>query len=369
MPVDLLDSPMKRAAMAAMAATILASAGAARADDPVALRKGVRGLVTRAAGGVQMDGRLAEWADAYCTPVHYGHATIGERAAQIFYMWDHEALYIGLRCLDTKRANPGKDGAVYDGDAVEFYLDTRGGEALRAKDWSRGAVHLFYSPFLNADLSPRWVMRRGIATSDAKLDGVEVAATVRPWGYECEFRLPWRNFPEFSARSGALLAIDAELCSGDGGPRTDRTFAYGSPLSVQQPASLGLVELVDRFEPNYLPAAGPASFPMWVETPWSQAERASCRAVVAIPPAFAEIAGAVDVRIHDADGKIIKTLPARIEPFGPEGAGFSRAVATWPIDDFAPNTYFVTARISARTGKPLVTVAPRMVHEAIMSGR
>jgi len=360
---------MPRTAIAAVAALLLIGLPAA-ADEPVAdLAKGVRGLVTRASAGVVVDGKLAEWETAYCTPVHHGHARLADRAAQFFYQWDDDALYVGLRCLDTKRANPGQKGAVYNGDAVEFYLDARSGAALRSKDWSDGAVHLFYSPFVGSELRPRWVMRPGIATSGAKLEGVEVAATAYPWGYESEFKIPWANFPKFKATLGATLALDAELCSGDGAGRTDRTFAYGSPLSVQQPASLGMVELVKGFDPAYLAAAGPAAFPMTVETPWSQAGRAECRAVVAIPPAFADVVGAIDVRLHDAEGKIVKTLPARVEPFGPDGLGFRRAVATWSIDDFAPNTYFATAKISARTGKPMVAVAPRMVQEAIMTGR
>lgn len=349
--------------------TVVSSAESVHAQQPVPLVKGVRGLATRASGGVTMDGKLSEWATAYCTPVHYNHARLNERAAQFFYQWDEDALYIGLRCLDTKRANPGQEGAVYDGDAVEFYLDTRSGPSLRSKDWSDGAVHLFYSPFVKADLSPRWVMRQGIATSDVRLLGVQVAATVQSWGYECEFKLPWNNFPKFKPTLGATVALDAELCSGDGANRTDRTFAYGSPLSVQQPASLGLVELVEVFDPVYFAAAGPAAFPMWVDTPWSQVNRAECRAVIGIPPAFVEVVGPVDIRLHDADGRIVKTIKAQVEPFGPDEMGFSRAVATWPIDEFAPNTYFASGRIAARTGKVLVTVTPRMVDEANMTGR
>ena len=361
---------MPRSVSAALLILAVFGPSAKAADDlPVPLAKGVRGLVTRASGGVTMDGKLTEWATAYCTPVHHNHVRLAERGAQFFYMWDDAALYIGLRCLDSKRANPGQGGAVYDGDAVEFYLDTRSGDGLRSKDWSDGAVHLFYSPFLNANLSPRWVIRQGIATSGVKLDGVELAATVNTWGYECEFKIPWNNFPKFKPKLGALLAIDAELCSGDGAGRTDRTFAYGSPLSVQQPASLGLVELVASFDPSYLAQAGPAAFPMWVDTPWNQADRAEVRAVIGIPPAFAAIVGPVDIRIHDADGKVVKTIKAKVDPFGADGIGFTRAVATWSIDDFAPNTYFATATISARTGKTMVTVTPRMVQEAIMSGR
>jgi hypothetical protein len=348
----------------------IALRSAATADDPpVPLEKGVRGLVVRAPGKVAVDGKLREWSGAFCTPVHYAHGNLANRASQFFYLWDDEALYIGLRALDQKPANPGNPGSLWNGDSVEFYFDSRGGEGLRGKDWSTGAVHLFFTPFDGAKVQPRWAVRQGIATSDIQLKGVEIAGSSEGGIYELEFKLPWANFPGFSPKVGAVIALDAELCSGDGGGRVDRTFAYGSPLSVQQPASFGKVELVSSFSPEYLPAVGPSAFPMWVETPWTQAERARVRAVVAIPPAFADVVGLVDVRIHDLDGKVVRTVRADVLPFGPKGAGFVRAVATWSIDDFAPNTYFATARVESMTGKLLTTVAPRMVQEAQMSGR
>ena len=335
----------------------------------VPLAPGVRGLITRASGAVTIDGKLHEWSEAFCTPVQYNHKDPSNRAAQFFYLWDEQAFYIGLRCLDAKQANPAPLDSTYNGDAVEFYLDTRSGEALRSKDWSPGAIHFYFSAFQGKELKPRWTMRQGIATSNTVLTGVEIAATQTKTGYELEFKLPWNNFPGFSPKLGALLALDAELCYSDGANRMDRTFAYGSPLSVQQPASLGKVELVKAFEPDYFAAVGPAAFPLWVDTPWTQPQRGAVQAAVAIPPAFAEIVGLVEVRIHDTDGKIVKTFPAKIEQIGGEDSPFLRARASWSIDDFAPGTYFATARLASRTGKPIATVAPRMVAEAIISGR
>jgi hypothetical protein len=339
------------------------------AQEPVPLAPGVRGLVTLSPTKVIMDGRLREWSNAYCTPVQYNHRDVENRAAQFYYMWDDESLYIGLRCLDLRQADLAAQAQIYDGDAVELYVDARPGAELRSKDWTTGAIHLYFSAFEGEDVKPRWAMRQGIATSKTVLQGVEIGATHDEVSYEVEFKIPWSNFPGFLPRLGAVLALDAELCSGDGGKRTDRSFAYGSPLSVQQPASLAKVELVRVFDPDYLPAVGPAAFPFWVETPWVQPERAQVQAVVAIPPAFAEIVGEVEIRIHDTEGKIVKTIPARIESFGPPNKGFLRAGAFWSIDDYAPNTYFCTARVIARTEKPIVTVAPRMVQEANMTGR
>jgi len=357
-----------RIAMTAGLAFLLVTNPAARAIDvPPPLARGVRGLATLAPAAIAVDGKLTEWGDAFVTPVHYNHANPDDRAAQFLYLWNERALYIGLRALDRHRANVGARGSLWNGDAVEFYLDTRPGAALRGKDWTAGAVHLFYTPFENAEVKPRWELRGGIATSGTVLSGVEVAATAHDWGYEIEFAIPWANFPAFTPKLGAVLALDAELCSGDGGGRTDRTFAYGSPLSVQQPASQGMIELVVTGDPTYRSALVSA-FPMWVDTPWTQPERAKCRAVVAIPPFMIRAVESVEILLHEPDGAIARTLDAPVTRFGPEGLGFARAVAEWPIDDFAPGAYYATARIAPKAG-PALSVAPRMVQEAQMSGR
>ena len=365
---------MRRRPLALACALLIA--GSATADDKApALAPGVRGLITRApGGGIKVDGKLDEWGNAFCTPVHYNHAKLDDRAAQFYYAWDDSAFYVGLRALDRHRADIVPLASLQDGDAVEFYLDLRPAPALRGKDWAKGAIHFFFTPFEGERIGARWVMRRGIATSDVKLQGVEVASSVLPGdlGYEVEFKLPWSNFPEFSPKPGAVMALDAELCSGDGARRTDRTFAYGSPLSVQQPASQGTVELVNAFEPEYLAQVGPSAFPFWVETPWVQPERANVRATLAVPPAVADAVGEVQVRLHNTDGAIVKTHKARIPSrSGPPRAGL-RGSARWPswsIDDFAPNTYFATARVTSKAGKPMVTRRPPDGRGSQMSGR
>lgn len=184
----------------------------------------VRGHVTRAAGPVTIDGHLDEWSRAFCTPVAYNHKDPANRAGQFFYLWDDQALYIGLRALDTKRANPGVVGSLFNGDAVEFYLDTRGEPEFRGKDWSPGAIHLHITAFTKDQVAPRWSVRRGIATSDVILQGVEMAAQADAAGYTLEMRFPWSNFAGFTPRVGAILALDAELCSGDGATRVDSTL-------------------------------------------------------------------------------------------------------------------------------------------------
>src|SRR5687768_17086226 len=93
----------------------------------------VVGLVPRVSNAITMDGKLDEWEDAFVTPVHVGHPDFANRGGQFLFLWDDQNLYVGLRCLDKTLAHIGADNQVWNGDAVEFYLDTRRGDKLGAK--------------------------------------------------------------------------------------------------------------------------------------------------------------------------------------------------------------------------------------------
>src|SRR5438132_14196165 len=99
--------------------------GAASAQE-----KPVAGLIPKAQKPIKMDGKLTGWDGAFVTPVHVGHPDFANRGGQFLYLWDDKNLYIGLKCLDQKPAHVGKDTELNNGDAVEFYLDTRRGDKL-----------------------------------------------------------------------------------------------------------------------------------------------------------------------------------------------------------------------------------------------
>ena len=96
--------------------------GTAHAQD-----KPVVGLIPKAQKPIAFDGKLTGWDGAFVTPVHVGHPDFANRGGQFLYLWDDKNLYIGLRCLDRKPAHVGRDDQIWNGDAVEFYLDTRRG--------------------------------------------------------------------------------------------------------------------------------------------------------------------------------------------------------------------------------------------------
>src|SRR5690348_1189681 len=111
---------------------ILFIAAAARAEE-----KAIVGLIPKARTPIQMDGRLDEWDGAFVTPVHVGHPDFANRGGQFLFLWDEQNLYIGLRCLDQKPGHFGTDKQIWNGDAVEFYLDTRR-DNLGAKEFGPG---------------------------------------------------------------------------------------------------------------------------------------------------------------------------------------------------------------------------------------
>ena len=336
----------------------LTCCGITLGDEPI--EPGVRGVATRATGKVTIDGDLSEFRGAFCTPVGYFEPDVKNRAAQFFYMWDDEAFYAGLRTLDEKQANPAPDDRLWEGDGVEWYFDTRRGQDFRSETWGDGAVHMYWTAYKNAELHPRWCLRPDMLEAIAG-EGVEVAARKTSFGAETEFKLPWSNFPKFKAKPDAVIALDAELCYGDGAGRTYRTFAYGSPLSVTQPASQAKVQLVGGVNAAVWKQCGAVMAPMRVDTAWSQpSSKALVSGMIAVPPDQAEQLGKISFRLLDTSGKTIAEHEAKVVTLNAEGR-FFRAEAQWPTDEAAPGTYLPLGIVYHRAGNELARVAPRLV--------
>src|SRR5439155_26532962 len=277
-----------------------------RANAADELKAGVRGLATRAPAEMKIDGDLSEFAGAFCTPVNYFQPQkqdlLKDRPAQFFYMWDDTAFYAGLRTLDTKQFNGSDDPHLWGGEAVEWYFDTRRGDDFRSLDWGAGAVHMYWTAYDKADVKPRWCLRPGYLDAIPG-KGIEVGARKTPYGAEVEFKLPWENFPDFKPAPNEVIALNAELCYSDGGPRVDRMFAYGSPLCVQQPAAQGMIQLVEKLEPAHWKQCGAVLMPIRCDTFWTQKTKAQITGQIALPPDHADQIGRIVFRTADLMGK------------------------------------------------------------------
>jgi hypothetical protein len=197
--------------------------------------------------------------------------------------------------------------------------------------------------------------------------GVEVAARKTSYGAETEFKLPWANFPDFEPGLNEVLALDAELCYSDGKGRVERTFAYGSPLSVQQPASQAPIQLVDRLEREHWKQCGAVMFTIRCDTAWTQPTQPQVTGYLAIPPNVREQVSKVVFRLLDTDGKQVADYEAVVQPIELDG-GFYRAVAVWPSDLVAPGRYLLTGIVYDREAKQRARVAPRMVSDHMQPG-
>jgi hypothetical protein len=332
---------------------LLVALSAARAAD-----RPIVGLVPKAAKPITLDGKLDEWDGAFVTPVHVGHPDFANRGAQFLFLWDDEALYVGLRALDRRPAHVRPDAALWDGDAVEFYLDARPPAALGGKDFGPGTLHLFWTPFTGTEVKPRLRVRDLPAFKGFQLRGAEVAAVKTAWGYTAEFRLPWANFPKFAAKAGALLGIDCELCSGDGGPRVDRTFVYSSPAAVASPAAFGRVRLVEKADPADLRACARALLPLAVTR---SANYDWLYATACLSPTVEKRIATVEGKILDAAGKVRKTTAGARTTL--EGSEFVLWRGSWELFDLPASNYTLEVAALDRDGKPVIVRTVRVAHE------
>jgi hypothetical protein len=321
-----------------------------------AQEKPIVGLIPKAQKPIAMDGKLTGWDGAFVTPVHVGHPDFANRGGQFLYLWDEKNLYIGLRCLDQKPAHIGTDNQIWNGDAVEFYLDTRRGDKLGAKEFGPGTLHCFYTPFTKSEIKPRIQLRDLPAFKDFKLQGAEVAAVNTPWGWTAEFKLPWANFPEFGAKAGEIIGIECELCSSDGGPRVDRTFVYSSPAAVGSPSAFGRVQLVNKPAPEVLKPHGRALLPLAVT---KSANYAWLYGTICVSPTIEGNVAKLEGELLDAGGKVRKTSTGSRKTLD---GGFVLWTGSWELFDLSPGVYTLNLTALDKQGRPITTRTEKLLH-------
>ncbi len=343
---------------------LLLTVAQVHAAEPLAA--GVRGVATHAPKGMKIDGDLSPFKDAMCTPLEYFNDDLKNRAVQFFYMWDDEAFYAAMRTLDTKPANNADDNHLWEGDAVEWYFDTPGEEHFRNTNWGPGAVHCYWTGLKGTNVEPRFCLRPGYLDAIKKI-GVEVGAKRTAVGMDVEFKLPWANFPKFKPALNAVISLDAEACYSDGAGRVFRSFAFGSPLSVQQPANQAKIQLVEKLDPSYWEACGPVMAPIHCDTAWSQKSRPMVTGYMALPPNQDDLIGRVIFRVVGLHGETLGEYPGKIEVFQSDG-NFQRASAKWPNDIAVPGAHQLLGIIYDKSNNELTRVAPRMVSVNLTKG-
>lgn len=319
-------------------------------------RSPVVGLIPKATRPVTLDGKLDEWAGAFVTPVHIGHPRFANRGAQFSFLWDDDNLYVGLWALDQTPAHVAPQTQIFNGDAVEFYLDTRRDAQLGAKDFTAGSLHMFWTPFTGREIKPRLQVRPLPAFKDFTLQGAAVAAAKVGPGWSAEFRLPWKNFPNFTPKAGAILGIDCELCSSDGGARVDRTFVYSSPRSVATPAAFGRVRLVEKITGDDLMPCSRALLPTALTR---SANYATLYAQVGVSPTLDKLVSSIEGRIVGAGGKVVRPATKGTRS---AALGLPLWTGSWELFDVPPGDYVVEIVGRGAEGRELVRRRVRIAH-------
>lgn len=321
-----------------------------------AQEKAVVGLIPKAQKAIKLSGKLDDWDGAFVTPVHVGHPDFGNRGAHFLFLWDEQTLFVGLRCLDQKPAHVGAENQIWNGDAVEFYLDTRRGAQFGAAAYGPGTLHMFYTPFTKTDVQPRLQVRDLPAFKEFKLQGAEVAAEKTPWGWTAAFKLPWSNFPDFKPKSGEIIGLECELCSSDGGPRSDRTFVYSGPAAVGSPSAFGRIQLVDKIEAADLKSLGRALLPMSLTKStnydWLYGS-------IIVSPTIDKIVAKIDGKIVDADGKVRKTTTGARKTID---GGFVLWEGKWELFDVPAGVYTLEVTALDKEGKVVTSRTERVLH-------
>src|SRR6476620_9321639 len=318
----------------------------------------LRAVIPKADAPPVIDGKLTEYGRAFCAPLEYFNVDSRNRPAQFYYLWDDAAFYVGVRTLDEKRFAP-RD-LFWTGDAVEWYFDTRGGTTAVRRDWGAGAVHCFFTALDLDHIKPRFTLRPGFENAIPRRD-IQVAAQQTEHGLEYEFELPWSNFPEFHPAPGQTFHLDTELSYSDGVARSFRSFVFGSPLSVEQPANLAQVMLVDNFARRHWRMCGPVMMPIRVDTAWHQQTEPQVQASIAMPPNQMDEVTRVEFQLLSTNGNVVATYPADKEEVLERQGNFVRRTAHWPNTVGAPGTYHAQAVVYDRSGVELTRVAPRLV--------
>jgi hypothetical protein len=329
---------------------VLSTSSASGQEKPVV------GLIPKAQKPPALDGKLSDWEGAFVTPVHVGHPDFANRGGQFLYLWDEKNLYIGLRCLDQKPAHVGADNQIWNGDAVEFYLDTRRGDKLGAAAFGPGTLHMFYTPFTKSEVKPRLQVRDLPAFKDFKLQGAEVAGAKTPWGYTAEFKLPWANFPDFTAKAGEIIGIECELCSSDGGPRVDRTFVYSSPAAVGSPSAFGRVQLVDKIEASALQPLGRVLLPLSLTR---STNYAWLYGTVCVSPTIDGSVAKLEGKLTDATGKVRKTSTGSKKSLD---GGFTLWTGSWEMFDLPAGVYTLEIVATDKSGAVVTSRTEKVLH-------
>ena len=205
---------------------------------------------------VAVDGALSEWSSI--PGIALDPAAAGsDNTATVKLAWDTSNLYAVFSVVDGSIVvnQGGRDGELWDGDAVELMIDNSAGASSAL---TPSAFHLLINA--NGDLTDE----RGTAsgtwdrswTSNATYKSVRTAA-----GYDVEVAVPWSSLG-VAPCAGLRLGVDVAVDDVDVAGGTPKPADWARLARFAQPARWGVVTLGKRVAGSLYPialASGPVS--------------------------------------------------------------------------------------------------------------
>lgn len=148
-------------------------------------------------------------------------------SATMRYLWDEQALYVGVDVSDDVNANTKQDGEIWAGDGLQFLFDPRRSSPEKSGKYDLGMALGKKGPqawcFLSASAS---------APVGAALE-ITIAAKARPGGMVYEIAIPWTRLAPFQAQANANLGLSMIVNEDDGKGRTGFIGWFGNPHTKQ----------------------------------------------------------------------------------------------------------------------------------------
>ncbi len=158
-------------------------------------------------------------------------------SADIYLLWDDDALYVAAKVTDDVPFDNSKEGPdIWDGDAIEIMLGLDEKADPKRMFFVKQDYQIGISPGNEKDIKAgEWVWRR-----DDYEGGIEVASVKWDKGYIIESKIPFKALGGFKPEVGRKIDFDISVDDGDTHKRELQFTWYGTKNVYADPSEWGI---------------------------------------------------------------------------------------------------------------------------------
>ncbi|MFA5164825.1 MAG: sugar-binding protein [Candidatus Omnitrophota bacterium] len=158
-------------------------------------------------------------------------------SADIYMLWDDDALYVAAKVTDDVPFDNSKEGPdIWDGDALEIMLGLDDKADPKRMFFGKKDYQIGISPGNEKDIKAgEWVWRR-----DDYVGGIEVASVRWDKGYIIESKIPFKALGGFKPEVGRKIDFDISVDDADTHKRELQFTWYGTKNVYADPSEWGI---------------------------------------------------------------------------------------------------------------------------------